>query len=172
MIDPSTLRRIGVFAKPNGYKGNVVLLDDGCCDIAPDMFVFLYDNGLPVPWRITEVRSKGNDKIVHLRGIESDTEAATLNGMTVYAEESALLPEEESDEILYTDLIGYMVTDEKGATIGRIDDVDDTTENVLLLIDTPSGRVMIPAADDFIIYLDTDNKIIEMCLPAGLMDLN
>lgn len=172
MIDPDQLRPIGIFGKPNGYKGNVVLLDDDICPLEADMFVFVFDNGLPVPWRITYVRPHGADLVVHLRGVDSDTAASAFTGRRAFAHIDDIPEADESDEILYTDLIGYRVFDGENE-LGVIDDVDDSTDNVLFDILAPDGRhILVPAADDFILELHIDDKKIEMSLPQGLYDLN
>ena len=153
MIDPATLRRIGVFGKPTGYKGDIVLMSDGIADVGADMFVFVSEDGLPVPWHLTAVRAKGEDYVVHIKDIDSDTDA-------------------DESELLYTDLIGYRLLDD-GEELGTITDVDDSTENVVFEVECPDGKnILVPAADDFIEEIDTTEKIIRMSLPAGLTDLN
>lgn len=175
MIDPATLRRIGVFGKPTGYKGDIVLLSDGIADVGADMFVFVSEDGLPVPWHLTAVRAKGEDYVVHIKDIDSDTAAAAFTGAEALAEKSYIEANSEDadeSELLYADLIGYRLLDD-GEKLGTVTDVDDSTENVVFEVECPDGKnILVPAADDFIEEIDTTEKIIRMSLPAGLTDLN
>ena len=56
--------------------------------------------------------------------------------------------------------------------IGKIIDLDDTTDNYLFIIETPDGRnVMVPVADEYVVDIDTENRIITLDLPDGLLDI-
>lgn len=69
-------------------------------------------------------------------------------------------------------VVGYAVIAD-GVNIGVIDDIDTTTDNALLVVNSPSGEeYFIPAADDFIDDIDTENEIITMTLPDGLLKIN
>ena len=172
MIDPATLTAIGHFGKPNGYKGNIVFFSDETCPMEEDMFVFVYDDGLPVPWRVTLVKDKGQDYVLHLAGIDSDVDAAKFTGLDAYVE-SHLLPDDIDDGQIYlTDLIGFHVLDD-GKELGTIAGIDDSTANVLFDIEAADGKhILVPASDDFILAIDSDSKTLEMSLPQGLADLN
>lgn len=169
MIDRESLHRIGTFGKPVGYKGAVCLHTD--CDIEPDTFVFLMMDGLPVPFRITEVRPKGEDLVVGIKGISDDRAASALNGKDVFSDTPA--QDDENDGVVYlSDLGGYRLfnTDRE---LGLISYVDDSTENVLLYVKADNGKeIIIPAADDFMVEVDPQNKILTMDLPEGLINLN
>ena len=65
-----------------------------------------------------------------------------------------------------------MVDGDSGEAIGRITAIDDTTINLLFVVERPDGsRVLIPAADDWVTGLDSDRRTITMTLPAGLLDI-
>lgn len=54
----------------------------------------------------------------------------------------------------------------------KIIDLDDTTDNYLFIIETPDGRnVMVPVADEYVVDIDTENRIITLDLPDGLLDI-
>ena len=54
----------------------------------------------------------------------------------------------------------------------KIVDVDDSTENILFYVDYNGKTVLLPAADDLIIEIDNQEKIITTELPEGLLDLS
>ena len=167
MIDREALRKIGTFGKPVGYKGAVCLHTD--YDIKPDSFVFMMMDGLPVPFRITETRPKGEDLVVGIKGISDDKAASVLNGKDAFSDTPA---ENHDDGIIYlSDLGGFRIFNDDNER-GLISCVDDSTENVLLYVKTDSGNeIIIPAADDFIVGVDPQNKILTMDLPEGLINL-
>ncbi len=69
--------------------------------------------------------------------------------------------------------MGYKVVDSSLGEIGEVVDVDDSTANVLFIVDTPSGdRVYVPVAEEFINAVDDSRRVIETTLPDGLVDLN
>ena len=49
--------------------------------------------------------------------------------------------------------------------------VDQSTANALFVVETESGEVLIPVAEEYITGIDHDRKIISLKLPEGLLDL-
>lgn len=42
----------------------------------------------------------------------------------------------------------------------------------MFIIETPDGRnVMVPVADEYVVDIDTENRIITLDLPDGLLDI-
>ena len=71
------------------------------------------------------------------------------------------------------DFIDYNVIDEKGVILGKIEDVDVSTENALFIVVKPNGNEFyIPIADEFIIDINVDTLTIQMDLPLGLIEIN
>lgn len=173
MIDPASLSPIATIGKPIGYKGDFNVPE---CEFEfePEMFVFIMADNLPVPWRITSVRPKGLGFVLHLRGVESDSAASKFTGLQIFVNSDLIEFDDESEEgIVYlSDLIGYSLVD-GGVLIGTVDSIDDSTENILFRIITPSGKeILVPATDDFIDDINEDTKTIITSLPQGLIDLN
>ena len=46
------------------------------------------------------------------------------------------------------------------------------TENSIFIVDRDGDEVMVPATDELIVEFDTDNNLMVMDLPQGLLDLN
>ncbi len=57
-------------------------------------------------------------------------------------------------------------------TVGTIEDVDLSTQNALFIVCNPEGTVYIPISEDFIDNIDTENRVIQMTLPEGIVNLN
>lgn len=179
MIDRSELLAVGTLGKPHGVKGEITALTDvlSADDFADLKYVFVETDGLLVPFTVLSARAKGSESVLlTLKGIANETQAAALSGKTLYAErirlgEAADDDEDDSEGFYLDDLVGYEVVAD-GVPLGKVSDYDDSTDNVLFVIETHDGRtILVPAADDFIDDVDTDNKRIEMTLPQGLVNL-
>lgn len=168
----------GIFGKPHGIKGEITaVLDSEAFSLRPGDFVFAHIDGLPVPFRITGLRSKGASLLLSLKGIENERDAAMISTRPLFIQ--ALIAEgmecndDDGDEGFYLDdLIGFtIVADDK--TIGTVTDYLLAQDNPLFVVtDSDEEEIYIPAVTDFINEVDTDNRIIEMTLPEGLIDLN
>lgn len=113
-----------------------------------------------------------------LDDINNEREAAELTNHPLYVLTSDnVIAEDDIDEddsgLYASDLIGFTVIDDTTRqTVGEITDIDDSTENVLFVVATPSSAtVYLPVADEFITEIDTDRRILRMNLPEGILDL-
>ena len=172
MIAQDSLTDVGVFGKPVGYRGGILLLTDRDADIREDVFVFVVEDGLPVPWHIVEACRKGDGYLVRIKDVDALEDAARFTGSRVFVTADMLSEPTGDGEIFYEDLVGYAISDGKDI-LGVIVDVDDSTTNVIFDVERPGGeRFLVPAADDFIELIDQTKKEIVMILPDGLIDLN
>ena len=65
-----------------------------------------------------------------------------------------------------------MNIDEGGDVVGRLIDVDLSTENALFVVERPDmTNIFIPIADEMITDINPDTRNIVMTLPEGLLDL-
>ena len=58
-----------------------------------------------------------------------------------------------------------------GVSVGEIVDVDDSTANVLFRIEVDDKELLVPAVDEFVVDIDTENETIELDVPTELLDL-
>lgn len=178
MILSSNLRKIGRVNKTHGIDGELSM--EILPDINPEALkcvVFDID-GINVPFFITGVRARRTSAcIVSLEGIKSDSEASMLVGDDVYGlvDDPAVVQafnyhEQTEEEFLaLEDLMGYRIEDTDGTVIGVIEDIDDSTDNVLFNVERPDMTLVhIPAAEPLIEGVDIENKVLTMNLPEGL----
>lgn len=173
MIERSTLVKIGATLKPHGIKGELTIaLDD---DLSPEDFrcLLLDIDGIIVPFFAETVRSKGDNWLVKFDGIDNEDQATELARHDIYAERDELdIDEDSEDGVHLFDLIDYTVATDNGP-LGIIEDIDDSTANILFHISAPDGKtIYIPYAEEFITGLDIQNHTIYMALPEGICDLN
>lgn len=164
------MRQIAQVLKSNGADGELVL---GFRDIAPEDIdikepVFIYYDGLPVPFFIETFSLRGTSKaLVRLTDIEGAEDAMEVTGRKVYVSDEAFegLYEEEGLSLLE----GWILYDEKEKEIGTISGFLDIPGNPCLEVSTCSGDIIVPVHDDLIISLNEDSRTIAMAVPEGLL---
>ncbi len=111
--------------------------------------------------------------VLKFAGVDSINEAETLRGLEVAIPKAERAPLDE-DAVYISDLIGCLLIDSRtGAKVGTIAQVDrEATAAPLLVVQTPTGEVLVPFARAFQPKIDLAARQIEMRLPEGLLDLN
>ncbi len=177
MIRDNEITLIGYFGKPHGVNGEINLLTD--VDVEALSCVIVDVDGINVPFFPDSVRPRGTGSyLVVMDGLTNEDEVIPLVNRKVYALKQELIsagggdPGPDGDGFYAEDLIGYDVEDAEAGLSGIIEDVDDTTENVLFVVRAGDGRrILIPVADEFIRDIDVDNRHVTLYLPAGILDL-
>ena len=168
MIKSEEVYRIGRLGKTHGVKGEVSFqFDDDIFDQVDCDYLVLDVDGILVPFFIEEYRFRSDSvAMVKFEDIDTQQRAAELTGCDVYFPR-ALAAEDESPSL--TMLVGFDIVEANGGTtVGRIAAIDDSTAN--LLFELEDGR-LIPANDDLIEDIDTQQQKITMSLPEGLLTL-
>ncbi len=173
------LSPIGKIVKTHGVEGEMsVAFDVECIDelLKSSPCLMIYEEGLPVPFFINSVRSRGAEsRLVRFDDVDSETDAAPFVGREVYLPTDLVKEYEQGDEdgFYAADLIGFtMLNDDDDTLIGEIIDINEATENALFVVSTPDGEILIPIADDFITDINADDRTISLSLPTGLLDLS
>ena len=185
--------------KSNGTDGELVM---GFREIAPEDInlkepVFIYFDGLPVPFFIESFTKRGNTKaLVHLTGISSMEDVEEITGKIVYVAEDSL-PELTLEEDGYAALVGWTVLTPTGdfstslemtreevemteeevemseepelIEVGEITDFVDIPNNPCIEVETENGAVILPLHEDFILSVDPEYREIIMQIPEGLI---
>ena len=178
------MQQIAQVLKSNGTDGELVM---SFRDIAPEDInlkepVFIYFDGLPVPFFFESFQKRGNSKaLVHLTDIRNQEDVEEIVGKAVYIEgdEEAELTLEEDG---YAALVGWMVltpgqmpegvenTEEVDIyEVGEITEFFDIPNNPCIEVETENGSVMIPLHEDLILGIDPENQEIMMEIPEGLL---
>ena len=191
--------QIAQVLKSNGTDGELVL---GFRDIAPEDInlqepVFIYFDGLPVPFYIESFTKRGNTKaLVRLTDICSMEDVEEIAGKAVYVEDDQI-PEMSLEEDGFAALVGWTlltpeIPDQVGDDVetvgddveedpslpaltgnlyevGEITDFIDIPNNPCIEVETENGAVMIPLHEDLILSIDPEYQEIIMQIPAGLL---
>lgn len=165
MISLDNLVPVGSVAKTHGVKGEVNVEFSVDVDLDGCTYFIMEMDGIPVPFFIESYRYRNDvTALVSFDGVDTEAEARRFFGKTVYVERDHI--EDLSDDDINA-FVGYAVLDEKGCMIGRITGVDDSTVNVLFVID---GR-LVPVAAVEVIDRDDEKRCMTVALPDGLLDL-
>ena len=163
--------QIAKVLKSNGTEGEVVISFRGISpeDIDPEGPVFIYFDGLPVPFYFDSLVRKGNNRaIARLTGIESLEDADEIVGADIYADgESLGMEEYEEDDLSF--LTGWTLMDKEGDIKGVVSGYLDIPENPCLEINTGNGDdVIVPLHEDLVDGFDENARTIRMNIPDGL----
>jgi len=179
--------------RPQGRKGELLaeLLTDFPNRFEERKRVFLAApgfNGNAAQTRAAEVVAfwlplgKNEGRIVlQFAGVDSITQAEMLAGLEVLVPDEERLPLDD-DAVYISELVGCTVYD-GGALVGVIADVQfpataDGSRRLedavpLLEVTSPDGNeILIPFAKAFVVAMDTKDKLVNMALPEGLLEVN
>lgn len=175
MIKREDLIAIGVFKKPHGIEGEISASID--CDYGTiKRFSCLISNidGVHVPFFIQSARFKSAESVLlNIDGIDNETEASLLVNKEILVlkkEYRELMDAEELDEYPLDYFIGFHIKDHQ-VEVGEIIDIEDSTANVLFVVEQQGRKLLIPAVEDFIEDFDLENRIINMAIPQELLEL-
>ena len=179
MAGYDNLQQVAQVLKSNGTDGELVL---SFRDIAPEDInikepVFIFFDGLPVPFFIESLQKRGASKaLVHLTDICSQEDVEEIVGKGVFVDE-AELPEMSIEEDGFAALVGWTLltptipgqVEDEVAEVGEITDFIDIPNNPCIEVDTKNGAVMIPLHEDLILSVDPEYQEIRMQIPDGLL---
>ena len=120
-------------------------------------------------------QSRGGQAIFHFEGCDSINDAEKLRGLEVQVPlvERVSLP---AGKYYVTDLTGCEVWEGGGKILGTVRDVlftgEETPGTPLLVVQTHSGELLIPLAEEICTRIDVAARRIEVLLPDGLRELN
>jgi 16S rRNA processing protein RimM len=129
------------------------------------------DGGL-VPFFVEQQSGSGSGKLrIWLQDYNTPETAQQLIGYSVFIAD-ADRPVTRPDQLFEHKLTDYTIVDKTAGTVGKINDLIESTEQLLLQVDHNGSEVLIPFVEDFIVKIDKRKKILYLDLPEGLIDLN
>lgn len=167
MIKDEEVYKIGRVGKTHGIHGEVqVQIDDDVFDRVDAEYLILRIDGILVPFFMDEYRFKNDDiALVKFSDINSNEQARRLTGCEVFFQRA--IADAEEHDMTYAELVGYSVVNSADNTVlGEIEYVDDATDNILFEL---TDGTLIPAAEELIAEIDSENRRIAMIIPEGLI---
>ena len=172
-MKPSDLIVVGKLIKTHGIKGEMsARIINDYIDISDFPYIFCQIDGIFVPFFIEEIRSKTDVTcLIKLETIDSEEDAKSLTGMEFFLSKEQLT-DPVAEEPAWADFIDFSIVDENAGFLGKVESVDDSTQNVLFCLKNGEDELLIPAHEHFIINIDSDEKVIYVSVPAELFRLN
>jgi 16S rRNA processing protein RimM len=165
--------KVGFFKKTHGVSGELVLEYEPQFEYSienADRF-FVELEGLLVPFFIMEdgFRFKTeNSAILTFDGVESEKYAKRMVGSSVFLFKDEIIV--MTDELSDSELVDYLLVDEKLGEIGIIDQIDNYSGNIVFTVNFNGKELLVPFNEDFLLEIDKQNKVIKLRLPEGLFD--
>ena len=174
MYELPNITPFGFIRKLHGHRGEVVieLVSEELYGSDP-VFLFVEIEGIPVPFEVESLRGDLSRLILKLSRVDSEEEASKLRGCRLLIDKDDLPPTFEDWPEEAAPLEGYKVYHPALGFLGKIYDVDDSTENVLLLIirDKDRKQLILPFVEEWIVSIDDEEQKIIYDYPPELPDM-
>jgi len=166
MIIKDSLICIGYISRPHSYKGEIQLtLERKIVSLKRDDFLFIKLQGQYIPYKIENLKGKSEEPVLKLQFVDTYEQAQEIAASEVYTD-SEVLPEESE-----LSFIGFELIDKHIGTIGKVEDVQELPQQIMLLVDYNGDIKYIPLAEDFIDHISQENKEIWVSLPSGILEI-
>ena len=166
---------IGSTKRPHGLKGELKLyVEEKYVEDLMNAEILMIDiKGRPTPFFIEDIRF-GNNIIAKFEDVNTPEAAMSIANKEISLRESDLIPDDEREieieTMPYEHCIGYTIVNE-GETIGVIDNIVEYPQQEMAILNYKNKDILVPLNQHFIKKVDDKNKVIEMVLPEGLLDL-
>lgn len=164
---------IGKALRSHGTGGELRLLVDQQLKsyIRKNAYLFFDLDGSKVPYQITEV-DDGNHFVISLRDVLNKKDSDLLGNIDFYIPlESVKSRHQLSPKNIRGKWDEYRILDNKSEVLYDIIRVEEFPQQLMAIIIIDSKEILVPLSDQLITSIDKENKIIEMDIPEGLLDL-
>ena len=169
---------VGTVQKPHGIKGELFIrleTDRPEAVFAPGRVLILGDEkGALSEASLTVERARAfkGGMLVKAAGLVGRTqELEELRGRTLLIPRDQAAPPAE-DEVFYHDLLGMKVVTAAEGEVGTIGEVYDAPAGPMLSVRREGAKeLLIPFVREMIRRVDAAEKVLELDLPAGLLEL-
>jgi 16S rRNA processing protein RimM len=170
--EKSNLHCVGYFSKLHGYKGELTgTLDTGNVRDYVDLeHIFVEVKGQLVPYAVELIEYKTNSTVkVKLEGIDSEEKAKPLVKCSIYIQKEDM-SESDDNRAALRSISGFKVIDAEKGEIGKVERIEESSTNPLIVIHSGKIEILLPLNEDFIEKIDTKKKQLHIQAPAGLID--
>ena len=165
----SPFTQIGTIARSHGLKGELkVTLETESPEVAQSLnMVYLRnERGDFYPCRIASLRTEGKGNrisfFVQFDHIADRNSAEALKGRALFIDTNkadAFFPEDEEEE----SFLDFEVTDENDNHVGLVTDEMDNGAQLVLVIATTKGSLLVPVVDQFVTEINEEEQVIRCC---------
>jgi 16S rRNA processing protein RimM len=119
--------------------------------------------------RIATVRRRGEQAIIRFDGFESRDDVEHLRSAQLEVDRSRV-PEAPQGTYFFFELVGCDCYDVHTGELGRVAGLLEDGGGLILEIEQPDRRLLVPFVKAYLKSVDTSNRRIEMQLPDGLIE--
>ena len=172
MITENEIFPIGKIIKSRGIGGEMIFACSSDIFENEDFtYIILEIDGIFVPFFIDEYTvSSAETVFVKLDGINTQNHAKSFAEKTIYVPKK-YLQKVKTDEIGLEYFIDFQIYDKINGLLGKISNIDQTTANILMVVQAENREILIPFVESYIVDIDHDTKEIFVDLPQGLIEL-
>ena len=164
------LTPIGYISKAQGFNGEVLCILETDVELNDHIrFLFLNLDGKPVPFFIEYKKEKNGGIVFKFEDVNDEASAKKLSGQRVSIESDFIKAVKST--LQWKDLVGYSATDINFGALGTIISVEEFPEQMLATSLVKGKEVLFPLNDNLILDINTEDKIILLDLPEGLLDI-
>ena len=170
-VKAEDLLEVGVVIGFHGLRGEFKVrpLPTGHLALPGARKVYLLDSeGLPVQHEAVRSSQHKQNVLLRLTGLDSLAAVEPLMGTSIWMAK-ADLPELDDEQYYWSDLDGLEVIDQQQAVLGRVVGMFATPAHEILEVDGPTGEILIPAIEPFLVKVDRDKGQLHVNLPEGLV---
>jgi 16S rRNA processing protein RimM len=170
-VKSEDLLEVGVVIGIHGLRGDVKIrpLPTGGLALPGAREVYLKDsNDLLVAYKAVRSSQHKQNILLRLAGMENLAAAESLVGASIWMAK-AELPELDDEQYYWSDLEGLEVVDQQRGVLGRVAGMFATAAHDILEVDSPTGEILIPAIEPFLVRVDRDAEQLHVDLPEGLV---
>ena len=164
---------LGKVTRKFSFKGELIVFLD--TDTPSHYYglkkIFLKVDNSYIPYFISKIsKYKNNSVRVKFEDVKNESEAMELINYEIFLPIEEL-PKLEGKKFYYHEVIGFKVIDINHGEIGEITHINDQTPQHLFVVKSSGKEILIPINDDFILDLDRINKIVNLKIPEGLLNI-
>ncbi|MFD2599912.1 ribosome maturation factor RimM [Sphingobacterium corticis] len=163
---------IGYISKTRGLKGELQFFFEfeDYKELDLDV-IFVEINKKLVPYFVDQIKLQNNSTAyVHLEDVDHIDKAQVLIRKKVYLSNDKK-PVRDPDDFRYSDLVGFEVVDAVDGNLGLVTAVQELPQQFIATVDMEGKELMFPLTDQLIANINTEDKILDVTLPEGLVEL-
>lgn len=163
---------IGYISKTRGLKGELQFFFEfeDYKELELDV-IFVEINKKLVPYFVDQIKLQNNSTAyVNLEDVDHIDKAQVLIRKKVYLPNDKK-PVRDPDDFRYSDLVGFEVVDAVDGNLGVVTAVQELPQQFIATVDMEGKELMFPLTDQLIANINTEDKILDVTLPEGLVEL-
>jgi len=175
-MDLTEFIQVGYTLRPRGLKGELTIkfefsLKEEKVSELKTLFLEIQPDVLP--YFVENIKAQGDKFIIKFEDVTDRDKAFLLGNHKVHFPKNIFEDFFESPlkTTNYEALIGYSISDEENALLGKIEDILHLPQQKLAQISYKNREVLIPLNEESIMKVNEKEKRLQVKIPEGLLDI-